>query len=68
MKSIQYLFISVLTFIVLIICIQDTTAFHAEYHDGPSCGNCHCSPGQDCSADVVSGACDCTTPDDLSEN
>ncbi|CAN5680115.1 hypothetical protein BH23THE1_BH23THE1_22530 [soil metagenome] len=41
--------------------INTVNGYHAEYHEGPSCGECHCSSGQDCSLDVVSGACDCTT-------
>ncbi|CAN5679980.1 hypothetical protein BH23THE1_BH23THE1_22520 [soil metagenome] len=36
------------------------SAYHGEWHDGPSCGECHCSPGQDCYNEPFQGGCGCT--------
>ena len=38
-------------------------AYHEEWHTGPSCGNCHCEPGQDCYNEAFQNGCGCTNPE-----
>jgi hypothetical protein len=46
----------------LFLGTKKADAFHAEYHQGSSCGTCHCSPGQECRDHPTEG-CSCTNPD-----
>ncbi|CAN5680157.1 hypothetical protein BH23THE1_BH23THE1_22540 [soil metagenome] len=62
MNKIILNFISVLILTLGLLFVSYGTAYtyHADYHVGPSCGECHCSSGQTCTADPLQ--CDCTTP------
>jgi hypothetical protein len=42
-------------------------AQHAEYHQGSSCGTCHCEQGMECAAPPNQG-CSCTWPDPEESN
>ncbi|CAN5680228.1 hypothetical protein BH23THE1_BH23THE1_22550 [soil metagenome] len=67
MKIINSLFTLIIAMGFFFLTQTSVSAYHAPYHDGPSCGQCHCSPDQDCSSDANWDGCECTTPE-LSSN
>jgi hypothetical protein len=49
----------------LFLGAKKADAYHVQSHQGPSCGNCHCDPGEECV--VIFGViCDCSSPPDES--
>lgn len=53
-------FISLLVLVVGLstLVVNPLLGRHAEYHEGPSCGDCHCSVEQNCMVNV-NGDCGC---------
>lgn len=53
-------FISILLLVIAINLVDFDTLFagHAEWHTGPSCGQCHCPKDYECSASLPDG-CAC---------